>query len=80
MPQLEKEFKYYLENQNNFVRQYNGKCVVIKESQVLGVFDDEIEAVNETSKEHKIGTFLVQRVTEGAEAYTATFHSRVRFA
>ena len=31
---LEKEFKYYLEHQDELVKQYDGKFIVIKEGQV----------------------------------------------
>lgn len=36
-------------------------------------------AVSETKKAHELGTFLVQKVAPGTEAYTQTFHSRVAF-
>ena len=33
----------------------------------------------ETEKSHKIGTFLVQKVSKGDTEYSQTFHSRVVF-
>lgn len=77
---LEKEFKFYLDNQQKLVTQYKGKFVVIRDCQVIGVFNDEVEAVMETSKKFELGTFLVQKVEPGTESYTQTFHSRVAFA
>ena len=77
---LTDEFKYYLANQDKMVEQFNGKVIVIKNHTVLGAYGDEGEAVAETVKEHELGTFLVQRVSEGQEAYTQTFTSRVGFA
>jgi hypothetical protein len=77
---LEKEFKFYLDNQQTLVAQYKGKFVVIRDCQVIGVFSDEVEAVMETSKKFELGTFLVQKVEPGTESYTQTFHSRVAFA
>jgi len=77
---LEKEFKYYLEHQNELVKEYNGKYIVIKNCQVIGAYDDELQAIEETSKEHELGTFLVQKCEPGEESYTQTFHSRVSFA
>ena len=76
---LGKEFDYYLANQDEMVAKYDGKVVVIKDCAVLGVYDSELSAVTETRKHHKPGTFLVQMVSEGNEAYTSTFHSRVVF-
>jgi hypothetical protein len=74
---LEKEFKYYLDHQDEMVKKYNGKYVVIKEDEVIGVYEEELAAVLETQKRHELGTFLVQKVEPGTGAYTQTFHSRV---
>lgn len=79
MVQLEKEFTYYLQNQDKLVEMYNGKYVVIKNDDVLGVFDTELEAIREISKKHKLGTFLVQKCEPGKASYTQTYHSRVAF-
>ncbi|MBI4382811.1 MAG: hypothetical protein HY579_02115 [Nitrospinae bacterium] len=76
---LEKEFKYYLEHQNELVKKYNGKFVVIKDCVVIGVFDDEDDAIEQTSQKYELGTFIVQKCTPGPEEYTRTFHSRVVF-
>lgn len=76
---LEKEFKYYLEHQDELVKKYKGKYIVIKNCEVIGSYDNEIEAITETSKDHKLGTFLVQKCEPGSESYTQTYHSRVAF-
>lgn len=79
MPDLEKEFAYYREHQDELVAKYNGKVIVLKNGQVLGAYDDELTAVTETQKTHELGTFLVQRVGPGKDSYQQTFHSRVAF-
>lgn len=76
---LKKEFDYYLAHQLELVRQYNGKFIVLKEQAVIGSFDDKLTAVAETQKKHELGTFLVQKVEPGNDAYTQSFHSRVAF-
>lgn len=76
---LETDFQFYLDNQDSLVEQYNGKYIVIKDGVVLGAFDDELEAIYETSQSHKPGTFLVQFVSPGDSAYTQNFYSRVAF-
>ena len=78
--QLEKEFAYYLDHQDEMVKKYDGKYIVIKDSKVLGDYDDELIAITETQKSHELGTFLVQLVSKGTSAYTQTFHSRVVFS
>lgn len=77
---LQNEFQYYLDHQDQMVEEYNGKFIVIKEQQVIGAYDDELTALTETQKNHKLGTFLIQLVTEGNTAYSQTFHSRVVFS
>ena len=77
---LEKEFNYYLSHQDELVKKYNGKYVVIKGTRVLGAYVSEIQAITETFKKHKLGTFLIQKCEPGDQGYTQTFHSRVAFA
>lgn len=77
---LEKEFQYYLDHQDELVKEYDGKFIVIKDGKVLGNYDDELTAVTETEKSHELGSFLVQKVSEGDSAYSQTFHSRAVFS
>ena len=77
---LEKEFKYYLDNQDELVKKYNGKVIVIKNQKVIGVYDSEMTAIQEVSKNESLGTFLVQKCTLDKENYKQTYHSRVVFS
>ena len=74
---LEKDFEYYLEHQDELVKKYNGKFIVIKNQKVIGVYEDLAQAVEKESKKNELGTFLVQKCTPGNQDYTQTFHSRV---
>jgi hypothetical protein len=74
---LKKEFEFYLKNQREFAKKYNGKYIIIKNQEVIGVFESEIEAIEKMSANHKLGTFLVQKCEPGKESYTQTYHSRV---
>jgi hypothetical protein len=74
---LKKEFEYFLEHKKELVREYNGKFVVIKNLKVIGAYDSEIDAIEETSKTEELGTFLVQKCEPGDASYTQTFRSRV---
>lgn len=74
---LKKEFEYFLKNQKRFAKKYEGKFIVIKNLRVIGVYDSEIEAVEETAKKEEMGTFLVQKCESGDASYTQTFHTRV---
>jgi hypothetical protein len=77
---LQQEFEYFLAHKSELVARYNGKFVVIKNRQVIGAFDDELQAIAETRKSEELGTFLVQKVEPGDSATSQTFHSRVTFA
>ena len=77
---MRRDFEYYLKNQDELVKKYNGRVVVIKDCQVIGDYDSELKAVIETSKVHEMGTFMVQKCSPGPDDYTVTFHSRVDFS
>ena len=51
------EFHYYLDNQDDFVKKYDGKVIVLKNHEVLGAYDTYIDAYVKTTKEHEEGTF-----------------------
>ena len=77
---LEKEFQYFLDNQEELVKKYNGKYIVIIGEKIVGDYSTELEAYNESVKKYDLGTFLIQLCISGADTYTQTFHSRVIFA
>jgi Family of unknown function (DUF5678) len=77
---LQKEFEYFRAHNAELLSKYNGKFVVIKDQQVIGDYDDELRAIEETRKQHELGTFLVQKVEPGDAGTSQTFHSRVTFA
>lgn len=76
---LDKEFKYYIDHQDELVKKYNNKFIVIKNNIIIGAYDSELEAYNETLKKHELGTFLIQHCLPGKDSHTVTFHSRVIF-
>ena len=75
---LEKEFHWYLNNQNDLVKQYDGRFLVIIDEEVVDNYENFEEALYQSVEKHKVGTFLIQKCTEGEEAYTTTYQ-RVRF-
>lgn len=77
--QLQEEFDFYLLHQDELVRRYCGKVIAIKGQEVLGEYDSYLDAYIEMSKAHPEGTFMLQKVSEGDEEYSATFQSRVTF-
>jgi len=77
---LNKEFKYYLDNQNELLKKYNNRVLVIVGERVVGDYDSFEQALFKSAEDYEPGTFLVQECTEGEGSYTETFHSRVIFA
>lgn len=76
---LEKEFKYYLDNQAELVAKYNGKFLVIKDEKVIGVYDTKQEAYDTATAQNELGTFLIQQCLPGNIGTTQTFHSQAIF-
>ena len=74
---LANEFEFYVKHQDDLVAEYDGRFIVLKDGEVLGAYDDPATAVEETVKQHDLGTFLVQKVGRGPESYTQVFRSRV---
>ncbi|MBK5203583.1 MAG: hypothetical protein JJE45_07690 [Prolixibacteraceae bacterium] len=77
---LEKEFTYYIEHQEELVKKYNKRVLVIIGEKVVADYETEEKAYFESAKKYKVGTFLIQKCTPGKESYTQSFYSRVIFA
>lgn len=76
---LENDFKYYLDNQEELVKKYNGKFLVIKDQSIIGVYDTKQAAYDDATSKFQIGTFLIQFCLSGEQSHTQTFHSQVSF-
>lgn len=74
---LEKEFQWYLDNQEELVKKYSGKFIAIKNYNVLGAYTERRDAIQETLKGHARGTFIVQKCSPGKQDYTHAFRSRI---
>ena len=76
---LEKEYQYFKENQDDIIEKYPNKFIVIKDENIIGIYASQKEALTETLRKHKLGTFLLQFVSPDKNDYTQKFHSRVMF-
>lgn len=75
---LEKEFQYYLDHQEELVKKYDNRYLVIADEEVVGSYDSFANAVSEAEQKYEVGSFLVQKCSEGEKDYTVKYHSRVR--
>jgi len=67
-----KELEFFINNQEQLVRQYKGKVLVIKDDTILGVYSTPLEAYLESQKTHELGTFMIQPCEPGPDAYSVT--------
>ena len=72
---LRREFEFYRANQDDMVKRYDGKVIVLKNQEVLGAYDSHLAAFTDTVKDHERGTFMIQQVSDGGDAYTAILSS-----
>lgn len=75
---LETEFEYYKKNRDIFLKKYLNKVIVIVGEQIIATYSTIAEAIENTSKDYEIGTFLVKEVKENEQPII--FRSRVRYA
>jgi len=76
---LDKEYKYYESHKEELIQKYAGKFIVIVESKIVGDFDSREEALTQSVKKLKIGTFLIQEIKSNSSDETMMFHSQVAF-
>lgn len=71
------DFQYFLDNIGNLFCEYGDRFVVIKNKAVLGSYDTAADAITNTTKSEKMGTFIVQRCAPSVECVTAHFAGNV---
>lgn len=69
---FKEEMSYFLKNQEELVNKHDGKVLAIKESELLGVYDNVLDALEEMLEKYELGTFMLQPCVQGPEAYTVT--------
>ncbi len=75
MSNLEALFQWYLDNQEELVKKYNGKHLVIRENKEIDAYDDENTAYFEAEAKYGLGNFILQLCTPGKEAYTIEMYT-----
>ena len=65
---FKKEHEYFLEIREELAQEHDGKLVAIKGQQVLGVFDDYMQAANAVYVAHEKGTVLMQKISRDLDS------------
>jgi len=73
---LDREYKFYKQHQEELIKKYRGKVLVIRGDEITGVFDNEEEAYRDAKSKFELGSFLIQRCIPEKEGIQS-FHSRV---
>ena len=79
---LIKEFYWYLDNQDELVKKYDGRYLVIIGEEVVGDYRTYEGAYFESSEKYELGTFLIQKCSKGDKDYSIYIHTPniVRFS
>ncbi|MDR0942114.1 MAG: hypothetical protein LBM19_00660 [Holosporales bacterium] len=64
---LDDDFIFFKENMESLYKRYGHKFLAIRDKKILGGYDSFEDALQETLKTEKIGTFLVQECLEEKE-------------
>ena len=71
---FEAENKFYKENREFLREKYLGKRLVIVKDKILGVYDSDTEALDETRKTREMGTFCIKYIpVDPQEEYQRLF-------
>lgn len=61
------DFEWFCAHKTELLKKYGECFIAIKDKQVLGTYNDFAKAIEETSKMHELGTFIVQENTNRAD-------------
>ena len=61
---LDREFQTFQEYKPNLVKNHKGKFVLIKDDKIIGIFENELDAVKKGNEQFKDSHFLVNEITD----------------
>lgn len=64
------DFEFFIAHYDELYRKYGHKFIVIRNQEILGVYEDVVTAVRITSETYPVGTFIVQECTGDESGYT----------
>ena len=64
------DFDYFLQHYQELYEKYGHKFIAIKNKQILGTYDKELDAIQDAAKTYPFGTFIVQECNGDETGYT----------
>jgi len=77
MEQQNLDFNYFLENMGSLYQKYGHKFIVVKNKNVLGAYNDFMNAYESTIKTEEMGTFLIQECFDNKDKMVCHFQGNV---
>jgi hypothetical protein len=71
---FKEELDFFIRNQEELVKQYAGKALVIKGSEVSAVHETPLEAYIQVQRDQQLGKVMIQVCLPGPDAYTVTIN------
>ncbi|MDR1016212.1 MAG: hypothetical protein LBL67_01915 [Coriobacteriales bacterium] len=69
---FEIENKYFKQHQNELIKQYYGKSLIIHGASLAGAYDSDAEAYFAAKRKFDPGTFIIQECVPDSEAFPVT--------
>ena len=73
----DQDYDYFLQNMENLYKTYGRKFIAIKDRHILGVYEAFNDALENTLKTEKAGTFLIQECFANREESLHHFQGNV---
>jgi len=72
---LQTEFRWYLKNQDDLLKKYDGKIIMIKGEEVITAFEEMADALEYATDKGLLGEVMIQKCSPGNKDYTVTIHT-----
>jgi hypothetical protein len=74
------DYRYFLDNLDELYREHGHKFLVVKNRTVVSTHDSFMDAFISATKDHALGTFIIQECVDDPEKLVQTFQSNVTIA
>ena len=66
------DFDFFIENYQNFYKEYGHKFLAIKDKKDLGAYDSVTETISDLTPTYEVGSYIIQECTGDDSAYRTT--------